>query len=216
MRCATTRRVFLIGEDIGRYGGTYAVTRGLSDEFGPERVRDAPLSESAFVGAGIGAAIERHAADRRDHDGQLQPARARSDREQRGDAAPHVRRPDRGPARDPHGDRGRPSGRGPALAQPGELVRARPRPPGGRTGHGPRRARHAGDRAPRARSGGHLRARPALRAGGRARPTRRRSTSTARRSGGRAATPRSSRTAARCRARWRRPPRSPRTASTPR
>jgi pyruvate dehydrogenase E1 component beta subunit len=50
-------RVFLIGEDIGRYGGTYAVTRGLYDEFGPERVRDAPLSESAFVGAGIGAAI---------------------------------------------------------------------------------------------------------------------------------------------------------------
>ena len=49
--------VFLIGEDIGRYGGTYAVTRGLYDEFGPERVRDAPLSESAFVGAGIGAAI---------------------------------------------------------------------------------------------------------------------------------------------------------------
>ena len=50
-------RVFLIGEDIGRYGGTYAVTRGLLDEFGPDRVRDAPLSESAFVGAGIGAAI---------------------------------------------------------------------------------------------------------------------------------------------------------------
>ena len=49
--------VFLIGEDIGKYGGTYAVTRGLLDEFGPERVRDAPLSESAFVGAGIGAAI---------------------------------------------------------------------------------------------------------------------------------------------------------------
>ena len=53
----TDPTVFLIGEDIGRYGGTYAVTRGLYDEFGPERVRDAPLSESAFVGAGIGAAI---------------------------------------------------------------------------------------------------------------------------------------------------------------
>ena len=49
--------VLLIGIDIGKYGGTYAVTRGLLDEFGPERVRDAPLSESAFVGAGIGAAI---------------------------------------------------------------------------------------------------------------------------------------------------------------
>jgi pyruvate dehydrogenase E1 component beta subunit len=50
-------RVFLMGEDVGRYGGCYAVSRGLYEEFGPERVRDAPLSESAFVGAGIGAAI---------------------------------------------------------------------------------------------------------------------------------------------------------------
>lgn len=50
-------RVFLMGEDVGRYGGTYAVTRGLLEEFGPERVRDTPLSESTFVGAGIGAAM---------------------------------------------------------------------------------------------------------------------------------------------------------------
>jgi pyruvate dehydrogenase E1 component beta subunit len=49
--------VFLVGLDIGKYGGTYAVTRGLIDEFGPERVRDAPLSESTYVGAGIGAAL---------------------------------------------------------------------------------------------------------------------------------------------------------------
>jgi pyruvate/2-oxoglutarate/acetoin dehydrogenase E1 component len=50
-------RVFLMGEDVGLYGGCYAVSRGLLDEFGPERIRDTPLSESAFVGAGIGAAI---------------------------------------------------------------------------------------------------------------------------------------------------------------
>ena len=50
-------RVFLMGEDVGRYGGCYAVTKGLLDEFGPERIRDTPLSESAFVGAGIGAAL---------------------------------------------------------------------------------------------------------------------------------------------------------------
>jgi pyruvate dehydrogenase E1 component beta subunit len=50
-------RVFLMGEDVGRYGGTYAVTKGLLDEFGPERLRDTPLCESGFVGAGIGAAI---------------------------------------------------------------------------------------------------------------------------------------------------------------
>ena len=50
-------RVFLMGEDVGRYGGTYAVSKGLLEEFGPERVRDTPLSELAFVGAGIGAAL---------------------------------------------------------------------------------------------------------------------------------------------------------------
>jgi pyruvate dehydrogenase E1 component beta subunit len=50
-------RVFLMGEDVGRYGGCYAVTKGLLEEFGPARIRDTPLSESAFVGAGIGAAL---------------------------------------------------------------------------------------------------------------------------------------------------------------
>jgi pyruvate/2-oxoglutarate/acetoin dehydrogenase E1 component len=50
-------RVFLMGEDVGRYGGCYAVSHGLLDTFGPERIRDTPLSESGFVGAGIGAAM---------------------------------------------------------------------------------------------------------------------------------------------------------------
>ncbi len=50
-------RVFLMGEDVGRYGGCFAVSMGLLEEFGPERIRDTPLSESAFVGAGIGAAL---------------------------------------------------------------------------------------------------------------------------------------------------------------
>jgi pyruvate dehydrogenase E1 component beta subunit len=50
-------RVFLMGEDVGRYGGVFAVSRGLLEEFGPERVRDTPLSENTFVGAGIGAAL---------------------------------------------------------------------------------------------------------------------------------------------------------------
>jgi pyruvate/2-oxoglutarate/acetoin dehydrogenase E1 component len=50
-------RVFLMGEDVGHYGGCYAVSKGLLAEFGPERIRDTPLSESAFVGAGIGAAM---------------------------------------------------------------------------------------------------------------------------------------------------------------
>ena len=50
-------RVFLMGEDVGRYGGSYACSHGLLEEFGPERIRDTPLSESTFVGAGIGAAL---------------------------------------------------------------------------------------------------------------------------------------------------------------
>ena len=50
-------RVFLIGEDIGVYGGAFGVTAGLVDEFGPDRVRDTPLSEAAIAGACIGAAL---------------------------------------------------------------------------------------------------------------------------------------------------------------
>jgi pyruvate dehydrogenase E1 component beta subunit len=59
MREALTRdeRVFLMGEDVGAYGGSFAVSLGLLEEFGPERIRDTPLSESTFVGAGIGAAL---------------------------------------------------------------------------------------------------------------------------------------------------------------
>jgi pyruvate dehydrogenase E1 component beta subunit len=53
----TDERVIVMGEDIADYGGTYAVTKGLFEEFGRERVRNTPLSESGFVGAGIGAAL---------------------------------------------------------------------------------------------------------------------------------------------------------------
>jgi pyruvate dehydrogenase E1 component beta subunit len=49
-------RVFLMGEDIGAYGGSFGVTRGLVQEFGPERVRDTPISEQALAGVAIGAA----------------------------------------------------------------------------------------------------------------------------------------------------------------
>lgn len=59
LRTAMTadERVFLMGEDVGKYGGAYAVSLGLLEEFGPERIRDTPLCESTFVGAGIGAAL---------------------------------------------------------------------------------------------------------------------------------------------------------------
>jgi pyruvate dehydrogenase E1 component beta subunit len=50
-------RCFIMGEDVGLYGGCYAVTKGLLEEFGPERVRDTPLAESVIAGAGVGAAM---------------------------------------------------------------------------------------------------------------------------------------------------------------
>ncbi|MBU1667352.1 alpha-ketoacid dehydrogenase subunit beta [bacterium] len=50
-------RVFLMGEDVGRYGGSYAVSMGFLEEFGSERIIDTPLCESGFTGAGIGAAV---------------------------------------------------------------------------------------------------------------------------------------------------------------
>ena len=50
-------RTFLMGEDVGLYGGCYAVSKGLLEEFGAERIRDTPLAEATFVGAGIGAAM---------------------------------------------------------------------------------------------------------------------------------------------------------------
>lgn len=53
----THSQAFLMGEDVGRYGGAYACSKGLLDEFGPDRICDTPLCESTFVGTGIGAAL---------------------------------------------------------------------------------------------------------------------------------------------------------------
>ena len=50
-------KIFLMGEEIGVWGGTYAVTRGFYDHFGPDRVRDTPIAEGVIAGAAIGAAM---------------------------------------------------------------------------------------------------------------------------------------------------------------
>ena len=50
-------RVFIMGEDVGAYGGAYAVTKGMLEKYGPKRIRETPISESVFVGAGAGAAM---------------------------------------------------------------------------------------------------------------------------------------------------------------
>jgi pyruvate/2-oxoglutarate/acetoin dehydrogenase E1 component len=54
---ARDERVFLLGQDVGAYGGAFAVTRGLFGKYGPERVRDAPIAETFIVGGGVGAAL---------------------------------------------------------------------------------------------------------------------------------------------------------------
>ena len=51
-------KVFVMGEDIAKLGGVFGNTRGLFDEFGGERIRDTPISETAFIGAGVGAAMD--------------------------------------------------------------------------------------------------------------------------------------------------------------
>ena len=53
----TDKEVFLIGEDVGTYGGAFGVSKGMLEEFGPERVRDTPISEAAIAGAATGAAL---------------------------------------------------------------------------------------------------------------------------------------------------------------
>ena len=51
------QRLIIIGEDVGIFGGAFQVTKGLLDEFGPERVRDTPISEAAIIGCAVGAAM---------------------------------------------------------------------------------------------------------------------------------------------------------------
>ena len=170
---ATDERVFLMGEDVGGYGGAFAVSMGLLEEFGPERVRERAALRVGVRRRRDRRRARRHAADRRGDDDQLQPARARPDREQRGHAALHVGRADEHPARGADGDRRRPPDGGPARAQPRGLVRAHPGHQGARPGHRRGRARHGAGGARGSRSRLHLRARDAL-------PARRRRSTTSR------------------------------------
>ena len=124
-------RVFVIGEEVGRYGGAYAVTKGLFEEFGAERVVDAPISEASTVGLGVGAAVmglrpvvELMYVDFIGLAGDQianQMAKLRYMTGGTGEGA-------HGAA--PAGRHGT-LGRGPALAEPGGLAGARARPAGG-------------------------------------------------------------------------------------
>ena len=63
---AADERVFVLGEDVGAYGGAFKVTEGLLEKFGEARVIDTPISEAAIVGSAIGASYMGHAAGLRD------------------------------------------------------------------------------------------------------------------------------------------------------
>ncbi len=101
-------RVFIMGEDIGVFGGAFKVTEGLLERFGERRVRDTPISENSIVGIGIGAAMAGSAADRRADDDQLLAPGVRPDRQPRRAHPLHVRRPGPRAARRTHA-----AGRGP-------------------------------------------------------------------------------------------------------
>ncbi len=91
-------RVFIMGEEIGKWGGTYAVTRGFLDEFGEKRVRDTPIAEGVIVGAARRRGHRRAAARGRADDDQLRLPGDGPDRQPRRQAALHVQRPDPGAA----------------------------------------------------------------------------------------------------------------------
>ena len=152
-------RVFLMGEDVARYGGSYAVSKGLFEEFGEERIRDTPLSESAFVGAGIGAAMNGMRPIVEVMTVNFSLLALDQIVNNAATLAAHVWRSVLRPVGDPDGHRGRaPAGRA-TLAQPGRLVRAHSRLAHCRARDAGRRARHAVDGTRRPRPGHHLRAR---------------------------------------------------------
>ena len=123
-------RVFIMGEDIGAYGGAYAVTRGFLDEYGPERIMDTPISESVIVGAGVGSALAGLKPIVELMTINFSLVRYRPDCKPRGETSLHVRRTVHRSACHSDGDWRWRTACGHAFAELRELVRIRPRPEG--------------------------------------------------------------------------------------
>ena len=113
---ARDERVFVMGEEVGVFDGAYKVTAGLLEEFGEDRVRDTPITEEGFVGAGVGAAMLGERPGRRDHDHQLPARRDGPGGQPRREDRRDVRRRGPLPAGDPHAERRRQPADRPALA----------------------------------------------------------------------------------------------------
>ena len=130
-------KVFVLGEDVGAYGGAFGVTQGLYEEFGEMRVIDTPISESAIVGISIGAALRGYRPVAEMQFADFISVRVRSDRQPGGDAALSVRRPRVGADRRPRAERRQRRRRAVSLAEPRSVVR----PPAGPEGRRARRRR---------------------------------------------------------------------------
>ena len=111
--------VFLMGEEIGRFEGSYKVTAGLWEKYGAKRVRETPISEEGFIGRRHRRRDDGAAAGGRDHDDQLHPGRHGPGHQPRGQDPLHVRRHRRRADGDPRARRRRRPADRPALAEPG-------------------------------------------------------------------------------------------------
>ena len=114
--------VFVMGEDVGRVGGLFRATEGLYERYGAERIRDTPLTESGFVGCGIGAALTGSPSGGRAPVLRLRGRRLRPDHEPGGEAAVHDGRHAEHAARAPHGLGRWLAPRRAALTEPGGAV----------------------------------------------------------------------------------------------
>ena len=151
-------KVFVLGEDVGAYGGAFGATQGLYDEFGEMRVVDTPISESAIIGVSIGAALRGYRPVAEMQFADFISLRLRSDRQPGGDAAVPLRRPRVGADRRARAERRQRRRRPVSLAESGGLVHPPARPEGGRAVDGLRRQRAAQGGDPRRQPGDLLRA----------------------------------------------------------
>ena len=110
-------KVFVLGEDVGAYGGAFGVTQGLFEEFGEARVVDTPISESAIVGISVGAAMRGYRPVAEMQFADFISCALRPDRQSGGDAEVPVRRARVGADRHPRAERRRRQRRAVPLAE---------------------------------------------------------------------------------------------------
>ena len=147
-------RVFLMGEDVGATGGIFGVSKGLMERYGPERVRDTPISEATFVGCGVGAAIAGMRPGGGDPDLRFRRAHHGHAGQPGGQVPLHAGRQALGAAGGARAAGRRHPARGPAQPEPGGVVHPCAGAGGGGAVDPLRREGAAGRRDPRREPGG--------------------------------------------------------------